>query len=211
MTPKVITFDCAQTLVRARYRPADLAVECATDAGLQFDADEARSLYMRLLQGGWVHYRQLNLSRDPAICRGFWVELGVQWLEKLSLPADAIENVMEAGDRRLYGPGSEVFELFDDVIPCLNRMKAAGRRIAVLSNWDYTLHRVLESQGIAGYFERAFASLEEGVEKPEKELFEIAAKALDVDLDEIAQNPAATGRDSPGRDRVGFICADNRL
>lgn len=185
MTPRVITFDCAQTLVRVSYNPADLAVACANDVGLVFEADEARSVYMRLVQGGWTDYMGLNLSRNPAVCRKFWAEIGAEWLRRLELPEDAVGAMMEAGDRRLYGPESRVFQLFDDTLPCLERLRTAGVRCAVVSNWDYTLHRVLETQGIAGYFERAFASLEEGVEKPDRRLFSIAAKELGVALKDL--------------------------
>jgi putative hydrolase of the HAD superfamily len=185
MTPKAITFDCAQTLIRVRYDPAALAVDCAQDVGLALDADEARSLYGRLLQSSWAHYRQLNLSRDPDVCSGFWAELTEEWLRRLELPQSWVQPLMEAGDRRLYGPQSEVFSLFPDVIPCLERLKQTGTRIAILSNWDYTLHRVVESQGIGSYFEHVVASLEEGVEKPEAALFEIAASRLGLSTAEL--------------------------
>lgn len=186
MTPKLITFDCAQTLLRVRYNPAELAADSARQVGLSFDDSEAKSIYMHLLQGGWAHYRQLNLTRDPETCRAFWEEVGVEWLRRLNLPTDSIGPIMDAGDRLLYGPESTVFGTFEDVRPCLDRLKAGGRRMAVISNWDYTLHRALRMHDLTDYFEKVFASLEEGVEKPEAELFEIAAKALNVSLEEIA-------------------------
>jgi putative hydrolase of the HAD superfamily len=186
MTPLMITFDCAQTLLRVRYNPADLAAESARDVGLSFDDGEAKSVYMHLLQGGWSRYRELNLTRDPNTCSAFWEEIGIEWLRRLGLPTEKIGPIMDAGDKRLYGPDSQVFETFDDVLPCLDRLKAAGCRMAVISNWDYTLHRALRMHGLTDYFERVFASLEEGVEKPEAELFQIAANALDVKLEDIA-------------------------
>jgi putative hydrolase of the HAD superfamily len=60
-----------------------------------------------------------------------------------------------------------------------------GYRLIVISNWDITLRRVLRAVGIEDYFEFVFASLEEGVEKPEPGLFEIARAALGVSPAEV--------------------------
>jgi putative hydrolase of the HAD superfamily len=48
-----------------------------------------------------------------------------------------------------------------------------GIKAAVISNWDYSLHRVLKMFGIYERFVVVKASLEEGVEKPDPRLFQI--------------------------------------
>ena len=41
------------------------------------------------------------------------------------------------------------FTPFDDVLPALARLRAAGVRLAVVSNWDVSLHEMLERNGPA--------------------------------------------------------------
>jgi putative hydrolase of the HAD superfamily len=88
-------------------------------------------------------------------------------------------------NRRLYSPEQTEFRLFSDVIPTLERLKADGYRICIVSNWDYGLHRVVDRLGIASYFDHILASLVEGVEKPNPELFQIALQRANVLADEV--------------------------
>ena len=67
----------------------------------------------------------------------------------------------------------EMSELFDDVLPTLDALDALGIRLGVISNWDYSLHRVLRAREVHHRFEFVIASLEEGVEKPHPALFEL--------------------------------------
>ncbi|HXH61298.1 MAG TPA: HAD-IA family hydrolase, partial [Fimbriimonadaceae bacterium] len=48
------------------------------------------------------------------------------------------------------------------------------------SNWDNSLHRTLEMHDLTRYFDAVVASLEEGVEKPDPRIFQIALERLGV-------------------------------
>jgi putative hydrolase of the HAD superfamily len=61
-----------------------------------------------------------------------------------------------------------------DVIPALTRVRAAGLQLAVVSNANGTLRAVLERLGLAPFFRTVLDSREEGVEKPDPRIFEIA-------------------------------------
>lgn len=178
--PKVVTFDAANTLVQVRWSPGGFAMDCARAIGLEV-TDEERYVYERALKARWGEYQELNLSRDPAVGDAFWLRLAGDWLDAIGKPRDLAPKLVEAAPEMLYGEGASMFELFDDVIPTLDAMDELGIRIGVISNWDYSLHRVLQSHNIHHRFEYVIASLEEGVEKPDPRLFHLTLEKFGVD------------------------------
>lgn len=183
MSPSVVTLDCAETLLHVRWQPGPFAVSCARDVGLPVE-DEHRALYERMLRNRWPEYREVNLTRDPLLGDAFWKRLTEDWLEASGHPADATKLLARAHEK-LYGPEASLFEPFEDVFPALDTLKELGIRLAVLSNWDYSLHRILANTGLTPYFETVVASLEEGVEKPEPAIFRAVLDRLGVGPEEV--------------------------
>jgi putative hydrolase of the HAD superfamily len=70
--------------------------------------------------------------------------------------------------------GSLRFAAFPDAAPALRRLRAAGVRLVVVSNWDVSLHERLAETGLAGLIDGAIASAEAGSAKPEPAIFERA-------------------------------------
>lgn len=183
MPIRAVTFDAADTLIRVRWVPGQFAVDCAIELGIALDEGPAREKYERLLAGRWTEYRQINRTRDHALCRQFWVDLTRDWLFQLER-AHELPRVMDIADRKLYGGEGEIFSLFDDVRPALELLRDRGVKLAVISNWDYSLHRIIHSLGAREWFDEVVASLEEGIEKPEPEIFGIALERLGVSADD---------------------------
>lgn len=177
---RAITFDCAQTLVDVRWRPAILAVESARALGLEFDGPSAAEEYNSLLSRRWSEFRALNQTRDAAVCDAFWHRLTADWVAACGLPQDRVDDLIGEAQRRLFGPKQEIFNLYDDVPETLATLRERGYRLAIVSNWDISLHRVVAMHGLTSYFETVIASLEEGVEKPDPLIFEIALRRLEV-------------------------------
>jgi putative hydrolase of the HAD superfamily len=75
------------------------------------------------------------------------------------------------------------FTPFPDAAPALAALRAAGLRLAVVSNWDCSLRSVLGELGLAGAVDAIIVSAEAGAPKPEASIF-LAA------LDELRRGPA---------------------
>lgn len=192
MRPEVVTFDCAQTLLKVDWQPTLLAVKAAQHAGLAFEAAPAAEIYDRKLRSRWPDFMELNKTRDSAVLAEFWRELTNDWLTEAGLDASKTNDVVEHASELLFGKDSEVFELYDDVLPCLDALRAAGMRMAIISNWDNSLHRTVAMFGLTEYFEIVVASLEEGVEKPDPLLFHISLERLGIkpeDALHVGDNP----------------------
>jgi putative hydrolase of the HAD superfamily len=69
------------------------------------------------------------------------------------------------------------FAAYPDAADALRRLRAAGARLVVLSNWDISLHDVLAQSGLTSLLDGVVCSAEQGVAKPAPEIF-AAALAL---------------------------------
>jgi len=64
-----------------------------------------------------------------------------------------------------------VWQVFEDVRPALEKIRGAGCRIGVVSNWDSRLPELLERLELARFFEVLGVSHLEGLEKPDPNFF----------------------------------------
>lgn len=204
MSIKAVSFDCAQTLVEVAWNPVEVAVESAIAAGVSLDPQPAGETYGRMLQTRWPEFQELNLQRSQEVCDGFWKQLGADWLERIGAGHDRLDDVVRLADHRCFGEGSTVFRLYPETVAALERIKALGKRLIVVSNWDVSLHRTLAMLNITDYFEVVVASLEEGVEKPEPAIFEVAKKATGLEYAEILHVGDDPVADVEGARRLGM-------
>src|SRR5699024_5668120 len=71
------------------------------------------------------------------------------------------------------------WRLFPDVLLCLDRLFAAGVRMAAVTNASgHHQHRKLGALGIAGYFDHVAVAGELGVSKPDPLMFERVCEQL---------------------------------
>jgi len=182
MKPELISFDAAGTLIDVRWKPGPFAVSCAIEAGLRLDEQVAREAYERLLQTRWREYCQINLGRNEEACDEFWAQLTRDWVEQLDYGAGQADALVKIARERLYGPDQVLFSLYEDVVPTLQGLQQEGFRMVIISNWDYSLHRILRNLAITDFFEHVFASLEYGPEKPDPALFNIVSETTAVRL-----------------------------
>jgi putative hydrolase of the HAD superfamily len=72
------------------------------------------------------------------------------------------------------------YALFDDVVPVLGELRAAGSKLGVVSNFEEWLERLLDQLGVIGYFDVRVISGVEGLEKPDPRIFELAMERAEV-------------------------------
>jgi putative hydrolase of the HAD superfamily len=94
------------------------------------------------------------------------------------------------------------FDPFPDACSALPRLRDGGARLVVVSNWDVSLHEVLERVGIATSVDAIVTSAEAGARKPDPAIF---ARALE--LARAAAGEAIHVGDSPGEDVAGARAA----
>jgi HAD superfamily hydrolase (TIGR01549 family) len=206
LTPKLVTFDCANTLIWTDWQPHTFALRCAEMAGLDLP-ENAGTLYMKLFLPKLGEFWTINQSRSLDKWRHFWVRQVSDWLTAMQLPTDHALELHLIGEQEIFQVPSSTFRRFDDAIPCLTRLKNKGIRLAILSNWDTSIHKCVEAQGLTSYFDAVYASLEEGVEKPDPRFFEIALKRFGFTAEQTFHIGDDEIDDLRGAQDMGIPCA----
>ncbi len=180
MSPSVITFDCAQTLVDATWDPVQMLKDAAAGISLECRPEEF-ALFGVDVQRAWPQLCGANASRNVEAVDQLWFELTEDWLSQVGRDRALAVPLKALSDTYCFKHPSKYFTLYDDVIPSLTRLQLGGYRLAVISNWDRSLPWILEMFGLTGFFEVASASLVEGVEKPDRRLFELTLEKMGVE------------------------------
>ena len=206
MTPKLVTFDCANTLIWTDWQPHTFAVKCAGLAGIDLPAN-AGEVYLKLFIPKIPSFWIVNQTRSLENWRAFWVQQVADWLTALGLPSDNALELHLVGEREIFEIPSSTFRRLDDAIPCLERLKAKGIKLAVLSNWDVSLHRCMTAHGLSPYFDAVYASLEKGFEKPDPRFFNHVLRHFDVSTEECFHVGDDRVDDLQGAQDMGIPCA----
>jgi putative hydrolase of the HAD superfamily len=94
------------------------------------------------------------------------------------------DMVFELETRRLEQM-NDTWSLFDDVVPCLDWLQAAGLKVAAVTNASGPHQRAkLTALGIARFFDTIVIAGELGAAKPDPVIFQTACTQLDVSPDE---------------------------
>ena len=162
--------DALGTLVELE-RPWPHLVAELRARGVSVSEDDAR----RAMLAEMAYYRQNHDdARDRAgladlrrRCAGIVAaELGV------ALPVPDVEDAMLAAIR---------FRPYPEVPGVLRALRERGVRLVVVSNWDVSLHDVLERTGLRPLVDTVVISAELGVAKPDPAIFRAALDRLGAD------------------------------
>jgi putative hydrolase of the HAD superfamily len=161
---EAVLLDALGTLVALEPPAPRLRLELAERFGLSVGLDEAT----RAIGAEIEYYRaHLQEGRDRDSVASLRRRCG-------SVLADALGVAFPLTEALL---ASLSFAAFDDAASTLRALRGDGIRLVVVSNWDWSLHEVLERVGLAPLLDGVVTSAEVGVRKPGREVFE---RALDV-------------------------------
>ena len=177
MALRLLTLDCANTLLRGDWDPIGFALWAARDAGLCLPRRAGES-YGALLREQYRAILLANRTGDEAVVREEYVRLGELWLAELGIDPALAEEVVDTASRLLVSP--ELFAPFEDTVPFLRAARARGLRLAIVSNWDVSLPRVLAAHGLLDLVDDVYASLVVGAEKPDGTMIRLAMAAAGV-------------------------------
>jgi putative hydrolase of the HAD superfamily len=166
---RAVTVDAFGTLVEADGH-AEALVDLVASWGLQRNRDEILGAFRTEV----AYYRPRSFTgRDEASLRRLRLAATGVFLEALGA-ADAIrpEDAMPAFVSTLR------FRVIDGALPAIDRLSAAGLRLAICANWDIGLHGHLERLGVADRFDQILTSADVGAEKPDPRIFRVALERL---------------------------------
>lgn len=195
LSPRAVLLDALGTLLALEPPGPALRERLAQRCGLEVDQATADAA----LKAEIAYYRRHNMEGgDAAGLAGLRMRCAEVFREALGPPAAGLdlENVLAALMDSLR------FTAFPDATPALERLRAAGLRLVVVSNWDVSLHQRLEETGLAELIDGAVASAEAGAAKPDRAIF-----ARGLELAGVAPDEALHVGDSPVEDVEGARAA----
>ncbi|HMI68348.1 MAG TPA: HAD-IA family hydrolase [Solirubrobacteraceae bacterium] len=165
--PATVLLDALGTLIELE-RPWPHLVDELAARGVVVGEDDARAAMLAEM----AYYRA---HHDEAV---YWAALKdlrrrcaavVQEQLQTSLPLDDVLDALLGAIR---------FRAYPEVPDVLARLRAGGARLAVVSNWDVSLHDVLERTGLRPLVDAVVISAELGVAKPDPAIFRAALDRL---------------------------------
>jgi len=177
VTYTAVFFDAGETLVHPHPTFPDLFARVLRREGHPVDADTVRErihvVFDRFKQAADTNELW---TTSPERSRRFWHEVYGIFLGDLGIAPD--EGLID----RVYAEFTDLanYALFEDVPPVLEKLRGAGLKLGVVSNFEEWLEQLLEELGVIGYFEVRVISGLEGLEKPDPRIFRLAMERAGV-------------------------------
>lgn len=168
--PEIIFFDAAGTLFRVREGVGVVYSRLAAEHGVALAPDQLQTAFARAFT-----------TMPPMIAPPHESEAELhtcerQWWRALVRRVFAQQEFQRGFDAFFdevfeYFRAAEAWRIFNDVRPALDMLRAQGRRMAIISNFDSRLDDLLASLELAHYFEAVHLSTRIGAAKPDPRIF----------------------------------------
>jgi putative hydrolase of the HAD superfamily len=167
---RALLLDALGTLLTLEDPAPSLRSELSRRFGVEVTEDEAR----RAIRAEIAYYRaHFDEGSDPAALAALRQRC-----------AEALRSGLPADDGRIAAIDTESltgallaslkFSAFADARPALVKARSDGRRLVVVSNWDVSLHEVLERLELAPLLDGIVTSAGVGARKPAAVIFDRA-------------------------------------
>jgi HAD superfamily hydrolase (TIGR01509 family) len=175
--PRAVLLDAGGTLIHPDH--AYLLARVAEE-GIAADED----VYRLARSKADANVRQILASDDPGTDDSRVFAWFVTLLTELGVPEHRLPAV-GADIRARHAEGTLWTHTVPGTLEMLRDLKAAGLRLAVISNADGRVARYLAHAGLADEFEFIIDSGAVGVEKPDRRIFDMALERLGLGPDEV--------------------------
>ncbi len=174
-----VLFDAGDTLITADPPVKEVALRVAG----RFFPDLAPSLLSSALATARTFFSQSYVNYSPQegdrLLADMAQAMRAALREMADVDVDFLPFVRQVRDSIRYRP-------FPDVLPTLRHLRAQGKTLAVVSNWDSALPTLLAELGLTEFFAFILSSAEAGVAKPDGKIFKLALQRLGLRPQEVA-------------------------
>jgi putative hydrolase of the HAD superfamily len=197
--PRAILLDALGTLVDLEPPAPLLRVELAARFGVELsEADCERAIAAEI-----AYYRaHLGEGRDRESLAA--LRRRCAGVLRDALPARARDTTPDLGALTEALVASLRFRPYPDAEPALNDWRERGLRLVVVSNWDVSLHEVLDRAGLGRLLDGVITSAEAGARKPSPAIFERALRLAGVEAAEAIHAGDSQEEDICGARAVGI-------
>jgi putative hydrolase of the HAD superfamily len=173
---RAVFFDAGATLLYPDPPVEEVYARVFADDGVRFTHGELRDALTTV----WIEIQREKPGDRYGGVRGepeFWRD----FLGRVRRLLDGGPLSEEAfGRLAQHFRDPDVWAVYSDVVPTLEALAARGMPLAVVSNWDSYLPRLLELRGLSGYFRTVSVSAIEETGKPDAEIFRRTCERMSV-------------------------------
>ena len=168
---EAVFFDAGETLIHPHPTFADLFSRILRregfDVGPEIIKDRIHVVFDRFREAA----RTKELwTTTPEKSRLFWHDVYAIFFRETGIPDS--DGLIDTVYREFTDLAN--YSLFDDVVPVLGKLRDAGLKLGVVSNFEEWLERLLDQLGVSAFFDVRVISGVEGLEKPDPRIFELA-------------------------------------
>lgn len=198
MALKTVLIDVGNTLIREQPTRATIYARAGAARGLA--VDDARMLELMRSTHDELPERIRGAYRytDP------WFEAYIEriFVRALGLPRGELAGLTLELFERFSDP--RTFRLFPGALELLDRLRARGLALGIVSNWSSRLVDLLDGLGVSARVDFVLCSALEGCEKPDRRLFELALQRAGSAPEETLHAGDHPEIDVEGARRVGI-------
>jgi putative hydrolase of the HAD superfamily len=174
-----IFFDMGYTLVDIYPSVPQIMLRALKEIGITTSAEQLQAAW----DAGAQKYAQDNATAtfepSEAYDRTRELEYRRQLLVELGMPSEARARQLLERENAIYDQPGTV-RLYAETSEALDRLRTAGYRLGIISNWSWNLRARCRQVGIADYFELILASAYAGCYKPNPAIFRLALDSMKV-------------------------------
>lgn len=187
-----VTFDVGGTLIFPWPSVGDVYASAANDVGVRgIDA----AVVTRQFFDAWRDRKGFDYSKEA------WKHLVMR-----SFAGTPAAGQEERFFEKLYNDfgRASAWRMYEDVLPLLEWLKRAGKRLGVISNWDERLEPLLDELGLAVHFDVIIISHRAGVAKPDARIFYEAQSQFGIPPEGLMHVGDSRSEDMEGAANAGW-------
>jgi putative hydrolase of the HAD superfamily len=176
-----IFLDAGYTLFAANPSPSAFYHQVCMRYGVDITLEQM----IEAMRGAWIE-KVLPEMSDPGtdlFCsdeedRQWWWNYDSEIFRRLGIPAEKHEDIFD--DIYAFFSEPSAWELYPDTIESLEKLKSEQFSLAIVSNWNSSLSKVVDGLNLTHYFEFLVSSAEVGSKKPSPKIFQIALERAGI-------------------------------
>ena len=174
-----VFFDVGNTLIHPEPSVGQVCARILLEAGHDHAVDAIDALLPLVDDYYEDRYRDDDTFwTSDAGATDVWVGMYSLLCRRLGIPESEAPLLARAVYDAFGSP--DRWHAFPDVVPAFERLRAAGLKVGIVSNWDTRLEGILSGLGLGGLVDTVVCSAVEGLRKPDPRIFELACARVGV-------------------------------